>query len=80
MPYDPSGDWAFVLVEGSGILGALYAAFASRKERFAPPPGDFLWRCRLLGVPAGDAPAAAADAVASAAFAFASLPWEWPWE
>ena len=42
VPYDPSGDWAFVLIEGSGILGALYAAFASRKERFSPPPGDFL--------------------------------------
>ena len=31
-----------LVVEGSGILGALYAAYASRKERFSPPPGDFL--------------------------------------
>ena len=30
------------IIEGSGILGALYAAYASRKESFSPPPGDFL--------------------------------------
>jgi hypothetical protein len=42
VPYDPSGDWAFVIIEGSGIAGSLYAAYASRQEKFAPPPGDFL--------------------------------------
>ena len=42
VPYDPSGDYAFIVVEASGIAGALYAVFVSRKERFAPPPGDAL--------------------------------------